>query len=74
MGDKATTVYAKDAETVAIEYGEYYDRYEHQLLDGEEIVVTIEDVLAARKKFSITGEVVREYSARELSKDVTKED
>uniref|UniRef100_A0A6H1ZY45 Uncharacterized protein n=1 Tax=viral metagenome TaxID=1070528 RepID=A0A6H1ZY45_9ZZZZ len=64
---KIKTVYAKDAETAAEKYGEYYDQDNPLLLDGEEIVVTIEDALAARKKFSITREVVREYSVKEVT-------
>jgi hypothetical protein len=67
LGEDKETIYTYSHQEAAEKYGEWYDsRSDHELLDGEEIDVTVSGE-GETKKFRVGGECVPEYRAIEIS-------
>lgn len=69
LGENFKVVYAWNYEDAAREYGEWYDRDDHALVESEDITIQVEPFEGGERKiFRVGAEVSIDYYVRKLNK------
>lgn len=72
--DDWVSIRARDHESAAEKFGELFDNGDYTILNGSTETVSIRDSDGVIKRFTVSGEAVPQYYAREICDDDEKEE